>query len=221
MDIYAPPQTRESIAAHRELLEPAEVIFSGWSGPLLDEAFLDAAPNLKAFFYGAGTTGYILTPAVWERGIVVSSAIHANSIPVAEYTLATILFSLKHGWRLARETRAQRTFPERNDAPGCYRRTVGLVSLGLIARILLKLLAPFDLEVLAYDPYVTEEDAAAMGVEKVSLGEMFRRSDVVSVHTPETERDQGHDRRRAHRLHEAGRDVHQHAPAAGSCGKRS
>ena len=68
--------------------------------------------------------------------------------------------------------------------PGCYRRTVGLVSLGLIARTLLKLLAPFDLDVLVYDPYISGEAAETMGTTKVSLEELFRRSDVVSVHTP-------------------------------------
>ena len=191
VDVYAAPETRESIAAKPQLLAPVEVIFSGWGGPVLNEEFLDAAPNLKAVFYGAGGMGYMLTPGVWERGIVVTSAITANSIPVAEYTLAAILFSLKHGWRLARQTRAQRDFPDRNGAPGCYGRTVGLVSLGLIARILLNLLAPFDLEVLVYDPYISDEAAEAMGTEKVSLEELFRRSDVVSVHTPVMEETRG------------------------------
>lgn len=191
VDIYESPQTRESIAANRELLAPAEVVFSGWSGPRLDEEFLDAAPNLKAIFYGAGAMGYMLTPAVWERGIVVTSAITANSIPVAEYTLATILFSLKHGWRLARQTRAERRFPPRDGAPGCYGRTVGLVSLGSIARILLRLLEPFELDVLVYDPYLSDEQAEAMGVTKASLETVFRDSDVLSIHTPLLEETEG------------------------------
>ena len=110
---------------------------------------------------------------------------------MAEYTLATIIFSLKHGWHLARQTRQQRCFPDRNGAPGCYGRTVGLVSLGLIARTLLDLLAPFDLEVLVYDPFVSEKAANALGVEKVSLEEIFHRSDVVSVHSPVTEETRG------------------------------
>ena len=57
VEIYAPPQTRESIAANPELLRPAEVIFSGWGRWLFDQAFLDAAPRLRAIFYGAGGMG--------------------------------------------------------------------------------------------------------------------------------------------------------------------
>src|SRR5438105_11882402 len=54
-DFYAAPQSRESIASNPGLLRDVEVIFSGWGAPTMDKAFLDAAPNLKAVFYGAGS----------------------------------------------------------------------------------------------------------------------------------------------------------------------
>jgi phosphoglycerate dehydrogenase-like enzyme len=103
---------------------------------------------------------------------------------VAEYTLACILFSLKHGWRLAQQAREERWFPPRDAAPGNYRSIVGIASLGMIGRMLLKLLVPFDLKVLVYDPFVSPAEAMALGVEKVSLEALFSRSDVVSIHTP-------------------------------------
>jgi phosphoglycerate dehydrogenase-like enzyme len=184
VEIIAPPLSARDALARPELLAEADVIFSGWKGPMLDEAFFAAAAKLKAIFYGAGTMGYILTPAVWERGIVVTSALEANAVPVAEYTLATILFSLKHGWKLARDTRKLRIHPDRNNAPGCYGSTVGLVSLGAIARKLLKLLRPFDLNALVYDPFLAAEDAELLGVEQVSLAAVFERADVVSLHAP-------------------------------------
>ena len=184
VDICAPPQTRQSIADNPDILANAEVLFSGWSGPMLDEAFFAAAPKLKAIFYGAGTMGYILTPEVWKRGIVVTSALEASAVRVAEYTLATILFALKHGWRLAQQTKKHHCHPDRNHVPGCYGSTVGLVSLGAIARKLLELLRPFDLDVLVYDPFFTDRDAGALGIEMVSLEAVFQRSDVVSLHTP-------------------------------------
>jgi len=191
IDVIAPAQTRDSIARHLDLLARAEVIFSGWGGPVLTEEFLDKAPRLRAFFYGGGALGAVVTPAVWDRGVLVTSAIVANSIPVAEYTLSAILFSLKHGWRLARQTRERRDFPDRNTAPGAAGSTIGLISLGVIARALLKLLAPFDLKVLAYDPYVTPAEADELGVECASLDELFARSDVVSLHTPLLEETEG------------------------------
>jgi phosphoglycerate dehydrogenase-like enzyme len=180
--MIAPPQTRESIAQNPDLLESAQVIFSGWTPPRFDDAFFDKAPNLKAIFYAAGRLN--LADSARQRGIVATTAHDANSIPVAEYTLATLLFSLKHGWQLSRQTRQQRRFVARDGAPGCYGATVGLISLGTIARILLKLLAPFELNVLVYDPFMSAAEAAELNVEKVSLDELFRRSDVVSLHTP-------------------------------------
>lgn len=184
VQLLAPPQTRDSIGRNASLLRHTNVILSGWGAPVLDDDFLDAAPDLKAVFYGAGSVASSITPAVWDRGILLTSAIAANAVPVAEYTLATLLFSLKHGWRLSRQTRQQRTFPNRNTAPGCYGSTVGLISLGTIARTLLKLLAPFDLRVIVYDPFLTASEADLLGVERVTLSELFVRSDVVSLHTP-------------------------------------
>lgn len=184
IDIVPVPRSPSDILLQPELLADVDVIFSGWGGPVLNEAFLASAPRLTAVFYGAGSVGPILTPAVWERGIVLSSALEANAIPVAEFALATILFSLKHGWRLARQTKEHRLHPDRNQAPGCYGSTVGLLSLGAIARKLLELLRPFSVNVLVYDPFLTEAEAKALRVEQVSLEDLFRRSDVVSLHTP-------------------------------------
>jgi phosphoglycerate dehydrogenase-like enzyme len=165
-------------------LRDAEVIFSGWGGPQLDEAFLKAAPNLKVVFYGAGTTQGVITPAAWDRQVQVTSAYAANGVPVAEYSLAVILFSLKHGFRFAREMREAEGAPKARPLPGGYGSTIGLISLGVIGRYLLKLLVPFDLNVVVYDPFVSPEEATKLSVKLVSLDEVFRTSDVVSLHTP-------------------------------------
>jgi phosphoglycerate dehydrogenase-like enzyme len=191
VDLLSPPLTRDDVSRAGELLAQADVLFSGWGAPVMDERFLDLCPRLQVVFYGAGAAGHVATPMAFERGILVSSAYVANSIPVAEYALATILFSLKHGWRLSQQMQAQRKFVPRDGAPGCLGRTVGLVSLGTIARILLKLLKPFDLHILAYDPFLTPEEARELNVERVSLEELFRRSHVVSVHTPSLAETQG------------------------------
>jgi phosphoglycerate dehydrogenase-like enzyme len=184
VELVAPLQTPESIRAMPKVLTDVEVLFSGWGGPKLDESFCELAPRLRAVFYAAGSVASILTPTIWERDIAVTSAYAANAVPVAEYTLATILFSLKHGWGLSRQTVRERRFPCRDNAPGAFGSTVGLISLGMIARTLLKLLAPFDLKVIAYDPFVSEQEAAQLGVEMVSLEQVFRQSQVVSLHSP-------------------------------------
>jgi len=189
----APRQTRNAIAQNPGLLANVEVIFSGWGGPRLDAALLSAAPHLRAVFYAAGSLASILSDAVWERGLVVTSAAAANAVPVAEYTLATILLATKHAWPFSREVREQRTFDtvDRNSAPGNYGSTVGVISLGSIARKLLELLKPFDLKVIVFDPFLTPHQARELGVELVSLTELFERSDVVSLHTPQLAETEG------------------------------
>ena len=184
VQLYAPPQTKESFRKNPAILREAEVIFSGWGMVVMDEAFLAAAPDLKAVFYGAGSIKNIVTEAFWNRGILITSSYAANAVPVAEYTLSQILFSLKRGWYFALTIKREERYPPRDPAPGNYGSTVGLISLGAVGRRVRELLKPFDLKVIAYDPYVTAEDAAALQVELCSLAEIFRRADVVSLHTP-------------------------------------
>jgi phosphoglycerate dehydrogenase-like enzyme len=187
VELVAPRQTVDSIRKNPGILRNVQVILTGWGAPHLDETFLEAAPNLRAVFYAAGSLSGVLSDVVWKRGIVVTSAIAANAIPVAEYSLATILFSLKFGFRFLHQLRQRRGFNvhDRNLALGCYQKNIGLISLGTIGRKLLELLKSFDLNVLVYDPFVSVDDALARGVQLVPLDELFQRSDVVSLHTPQ------------------------------------
>ena len=183
-EIVAPPQTAASIGENLSLLADVEVILSGWGAPLLDEAFLEAAPNLRAFFYGAGTIRYFVTDAFWAKGIPVTSSYAGNAVPVAEYTLSQILFCLKRGWQHAFDVKRNRDYSGKSSVPGAFGSTVGIVSLGMIGRMVCRHLQRFELHVIAYDPFVSEADAAELGVELCSLEEVFRRADVVSLHTP-------------------------------------
>ncbi len=184
IDIYAPPQSPSTIAANPAILHDAEVLLSGWGGPYMDEAFLAAAPNLKLVLYGAGSIRKLVTDAFWERDIRIASAAAANALPVAEFTLAQILFSLKRGWYYVLEGQRQGRRIERGPMPGAYGSTVGLISLGLIGRRVAELLQPFDLHLIAYDPFVEPSVAAALGAKLVNLDTVFTQADVVSLHTP-------------------------------------
>jgi phosphoglycerate dehydrogenase-like enzyme len=117
----------------------------------------------------------------------VASAASANALPVAEYTVAMILLSGKRVLERAGDLRATRRRDAWLSTPrevGNFGRTVGILSASLIGRRVIELLRPYDLHVLLHDPYVTDEEAAALGVAAVGIGELFAHSDVVSVHTP-------------------------------------
>jgi phosphoglycerate dehydrogenase-like enzyme len=185
-DVYAPFQTGNSVAKNPGVLAEAEVILSGWGAPAMDGGFLAAVPNLRVVLYGAGSIRRVATPAFWERDLRITSAYAANAVPVSEYALTVILFSLKRGWHFAFSAQREKALPRQGQVPGAYGSTVGLVSLGMVGRLVRERLRPFDLRVVAYDPFVTPEEAHVLGVDLMSLGDLFASSDVVSL-LPETE----------------------------------
>lgn len=169
------------------LLARAEVLLTGWGCPPLDAAALTAAPRLRAVVHAAGTVKLHLTEACWERGLLVSSAAAANAVPVAEYTLAAILFANKRVFRLQRryrELRAFRLWPAEAPGLGNYRKVIGLVGASQVGRRVLELLRPFDFEVLLHDPYVRPDEAAALGARWLELDALLAAADVVSLHAP-------------------------------------
>ena len=174
----------KSIRLRPDLLAQCEVLFTGWGCPKLDVDFLSGAPRLKLVLYASGTTREIISEEMWNRKILLSSSYVANALPVVEYTLAMIFFSLKHGWHYALKTKRDGCYPKRTPVPGCYGTTVGLVSMGMVARFLCEKLRPFDLQLVVFDPFLSAEEAREYNVRRVGLRELFEISDVVSIHSP-------------------------------------
>ncbi|WP_329614406.1 hydroxyacid dehydrogenase [Streptomyces brevispora] len=169
-------------------LAEAEVLFTCWGATPLTAPVLAAAPRLRAVVHAAGSVKHHITDACWERGIAVTSAAAANALPVAEFTLAAILFAGKrvlHSADRYRALRADHDWLTELDGSGNYRRTVGIIGASRIGRRVIELLRPFDLDVLLYDPYTDAEQAARLGARLTSLDELCASSSVVSVHAPQ------------------------------------
>ena len=187
LELLEPVLTPHNYTKHWDLIEEADVIFSGMGAVEMDKSFLDRAPNLKAIFYAAGSMKYMFTDdEVWNREIVVSTANNANAIPVAQFTFAQILLSLKNSWYLARKVRDEEIFTHGNDypIPGIYGTNVGIISLGAIGRQVVEYLKDHNLNILVYDPFVSEQDANDLGVQLIGLEELFKEADVISLHAP-------------------------------------
>lgn len=169
-----------------EQLKDIEYIFSGWGMAHMDDAFLDAVPNLKYIFYGSGTIRSFYSEAAQERGIRISSAWRANAVPTAEYAHALIILGLKKFFRATRTTQANRNWQLPADAAGIYKSTVGIVSLGTVGQLVAKHLRDqHNLNVIAYDPFASNQTASELGLKLVSLEELFKTADVVSLHAPD------------------------------------
>ncbi|MFD7460928.1 MULTISPECIES: hydroxyacid dehydrogenase [unclassified Streptomyces] len=169
-------------------LAEAEVLFTGWGCPPLTAQALERMPLLRTVVHAAGSVKHHITDACWARGLTVASAADANAMPVAEFTVAAVLFSGKrvlHAARVYRERRSWVSPIEVIGAGGNYRRTVGVVGASRIGRRVLELLRPYDLRVLLYDPYVDAEQAARLGARSVSLDTLALSSDIVTIHAPQ------------------------------------
>jgi phosphoglycerate dehydrogenase-like enzyme len=178
-----------------EVLRRTEILVTGWGCPVIGRDILELAPNLRLIAHAAGTVKGFLSPDVIDAGIAVTHAAEANAVPVAEFTLAAILFANKQVFRFrdiyCADRNRSRTFPMTSQPLGNFNRTIGIVGASRIGRRVIELLKPFAFRVLLHDPYVSAQDAAALGVESVSLDDLMRRSDVVSLHAPALPATQG------------------------------
>ena len=174
-------------ALHR--LAEVDVLITGWGAPVISADVLAAAPRLRAIFHAGGSVKNHISQACWDRGILVTSASDANAIPVAEFTLGTILLEGKRAHTYADRYRRHRDGNDswRDAMPPAinYGGTVGLVGFSRVGKRVAALLRPFDLTVLVSDPHASTAEIVETGAEHVGLDELLRRSEVVSLHAPE------------------------------------
>ncbi|ADI11708.1 2-hydroxyacid family dehydrogenase [Streptomyces bingchenggensis BCW-1] len=166
-------------------LSDVEVLFTCWHCPPITAQVLDRAPRLRAVIHAAGTVKDHITDACWQRGITVTSAAAANAEPVAEFTLAAILFAGKRVVDIARTyqaTRRDHAWDTRYPDLGNYQRTIGIVGASRIGRRVVELLEPFSFNVLVYDPYLAGD---LPGARTSDLDELVASSHIVSLHAPD------------------------------------
>jgi phosphoglycerate dehydrogenase-like enzyme len=184
----AEPLQRFDDERAKRLLSEAEILITGWGAPYVGREVLAFAPKLKLVVHAAGTVKGLIDAEIFDAGIAVSHAAEANAAPVAEFTLAAIIFAGKHVFRFrdlyVGDRNRDRTHPMQSEAIGNYRRTVGIIGASRIGRRVIDLLMPFDYQVLLFDPTVDPDQARAMGTRKVELDDLLRQSDIVSIHAP-------------------------------------
>jgi phosphoglycerate dehydrogenase-like enzyme len=138
-------------------------------------------------FHSAGSVRPIVSSSIWSRGIRVTSAARANAIPVAEYTLAAIIFAGKKAPFIARDPDATTTFGISSGYGHLsnYRRTVGIVGFSQVGRRVVDLLGCLDTAAcLVADPYADADEVSLAGATLLDLHDMLPRSEILSLHAP-------------------------------------
>jgi len=176
--------TKNELKEKPELVSNAEYIFSTWGMPAFtEEEIRRYFPYLKIVFYAAGTVQAFAKPFL-NLGIKVASAWRANAVPVAEFAFAQILLAAKGYFLASKKAKFNRLGSHIyfNKMPGNYSVKVGLLGVGGVGSLVAEKLKTIDCEVFAYDPFLSDEKAEALNVQRTSLEKIFSSCDVISNH---------------------------------------
>ncbi|AYY13888.1 hydroxyacid dehydrogenase [Actinobacteria bacterium YIM 96077] len=170
----------------RRRLRDVDVLMTSWGCPRLTAERLAAAPRLSAVFHAAGTVRDLVSDDVWRRDILVTNAADDNAIPVAEFTLAAIIFAGKGAPFLAQHVRTHRDDWSGIDRAALSNRggTIGVVGYSRTGRRVVERLRSLDVDVLVADPYVSEADVTTAGARLVELSDLLLACDILTLHVP-------------------------------------
>jgi phosphoglycerate dehydrogenase-like enzyme len=184
--------TAEEVAAG---IAGYDAIVTGWGAPAMQADILEKADSLKIIAHSAGSIKALVSREMIDkylipRGMVLFSANVAIAYNVAESAVGMLLMTMRR-WpdmnAYFKRTGKWRDPDVRWNGQYLMGSTVGVVAASSVGREVMRLLQPWPLKIVLYDPYVSAEQAAAMGAEKVELNELFQRADHVTIHLPSIE----------------------------------
>jgi D-3-phosphoglycerate dehydrogenase len=156
------------------------------SATTIDAEALAAAPRLKVVARAGIGLDNVDVPAATARGVMVVNAPQSNVVSAAEQAVALLLACARNvapanaALKAGRWERSKWTGVEVAD------KTVGVVGLGRIGVLFAQRMSAFGTRLIAYDPYLAPARAAQIGVKLVSLEELLREADFISIHLPKT-----------------------------------
>ncbi|MEK5392761.1 phosphoglycerate dehydrogenase [Margalitia sp. FSL K6-0131] len=145
---------------------------------------MDVAPRLRIIARAGVGVDNIDVEAATKKGIIVINAPGGNTIAATEHTMAMLL-SLARKIPHAHQSTVNGNW-ERKKYQGIelYEKTLGIIGMGKIGTEVAKRAKSFQMNILGYDPYLTEERAKKLGITKANLDEIAERSDFITIHTP-------------------------------------
>jgi AraC-like DNA-binding protein len=164
--------SKEEVIRSPHLFSDVDFVFASWGMPkFTEEEIKTYLPSLKCIFYGAGTVQSFARPFL-NSGVRIFSAWAANAVPVAEMAAAMIILANKGYFVCNRVFNKSDWRASRNVFETClgnYGETVGIIGAGTIGKLVISLLKNYRLNVLVFDPFLSDEAADELGVTKCDL----------------------------------------------------
>jgi D-3-phosphoglycerate dehydrogenase len=145
---------------------------------------LDAAKNLKVIGRAGIGVDNVDTKAATARGVIVMNTPFGNSVTTAEHSIALMMAMARQIPQASASTHAGKWEKNKYMGTELAGKTLGLIGCGNIGGIVADRAQGLKMKVIAYDPFLSTDHAAAINVEKVELEALLKRADIISLHTP-------------------------------------
>ncbi len=168
--------------------------YHGWvirSGTKVTADLIEAAENLKVVGRAGVGVENVDVEAASKKGIVVMNTPGGNNVTTAEHTISLMLSLARHIPQAVASLKAGQWKRDKFMGVEVCNKTLGVIGLGNVGRIVAERAVGLRMKVIGHDPFVTPENTARLGVEPVSLDEIFARSDFITVHVPLTNETRG------------------------------
>jgi D-3-phosphoglycerate dehydrogenase / 2-oxoglutarate reductase len=184
---------------HKVGLTPAELkeIIGGYQGLIVRSEtkvtadILSAADNLKVIGRAGTGVDNIDVPVASQRGIVVMNAAAGNSVTTAEHAISLLMSLARKIPQAHAKLKSGKWDKKSFMGVELAGKTLGVIGLGNIGKIVASRALGLAMKVIAYDPFITREVAAKAGIEVATLDEVLRNADFLTVHTPLTDETRG------------------------------
>lgn len=154
------------------------------SGTQVTAKVLEAAKKLRIVGRAGVGVDNVDVPVATEKGVIVVNSPGGNTIAAAEHTVAMLLALSRNIPQAYESMRAKEWNRSKFVGNEVYKKTLGVLGLGKIGQEVAKRCQSFGMKILAYDPFLSEEAAKALGVELVDLEDCLKRSDYLTLHLP-------------------------------------
>lgn len=186
--VRGPLPVDASVEDYRKMLSEVQALITGWGTMRLTQPLLAGAPRLRLIAHSAGSVKQLIDESVYERGIRVTTAASANAVSVAQYTVGMMVMLLKQvPWLSAAYARGDTDEIKKRRAVvrELMDMDIGIVAASRVGREVIQLLKSYPrLNLKCYDPHLSADAAARLGVTPVSLPEICR-CEVVTIHAPQ------------------------------------